>query len=251
VSVSGGGQTFSAGLISTGDRAFVNFQGTNYEVGQATMAQLQQAAASGGTSGTRSLKQFGVDPLNWIKDASKQGDANVAGVSTQHVSAGIDIAKLFTDLNKVVSRAGGAVGAARPQQLTPQVIDQIKKVVHDPKFDVYVGKSDNKIRRAALSLQFTVPQQAQASARGVTGGNVSLSVELARRSPRPRMPGRSRSSPSSSRDSEARSARRVASAARAAHRAAGRREPRAASRGRRAAAGSHRRRRSSSATRSA
>jgi hypothetical protein len=179
VSVSGGGQTFSAGLISTGTRAFVNFQGTNYEVGQATMAQFQQAAASGGAGGTRSLKQFGVDPLNWINGASKEGDANVAGVSTQHVSAGIDIAKLFNDLNKVVSRAGGAVGAARPQQLTPQVIDQIKKVVHDPKFDVYVGKSDSKIRRASLSLQFTVPQQAQATARGVTGGNVSLSVELA------------------------------------------------------------------------
>jgi hypothetical protein len=29
VNVSGGGQTFSGGLISTGDNAFVNFQGTN------------------------------------------------------------------------------------------------------------------------------------------------------------------------------------------------------------------------------
>jgi hypothetical protein len=179
VSVSGGGQTFSAGLISTGDRAFVNFQGTNYEVGQDTMAQLKQAAASSGTSGSRSLRQFGVDPLAWVKDASEEGDSNVAGVATKHVSAGIDVAKLFADLNKVVSKAGGAVGSARPQQLTPQVIDSIKKVVHDPKFDVYVGKDDDKIRRASVSLQFTVPQQVQASARGVKGGNVTLSVEFA------------------------------------------------------------------------
>src|SRR5204862_5650976 len=176
VSVSGGGQTFSAGLISTGSRAFVNFQGTNYEVGQATMAQLQQAAASGGAGGSRSLKQFGVDPLNWIKDASKEGDSNIAGVSTQHVSAGIDIAKLFADLNKVVARAGGAVGAARPQQLTPAVIDQIKSVIHDPKIDVYVGKQDGRIRRAALGLQFSLPQQAQALARGLKGGSMTISV---------------------------------------------------------------------------
>jgi hypothetical protein len=179
VSVSGGGQTFSAGAISTGDRAFVNFQGTNYEVSQSTMAQLKQAAASGGTGGSRSLKQFGIDPLSWIKDASQEGDADVAGVKTKHVSSGIDVGKLFTDLNKVVSKAGGAVGSARPQQLTPQVIDSIKKVVHDPHFDVYVGKDDDKIRRASLSLQFEVPQKDQASARGVKGGNVTLSVEFA------------------------------------------------------------------------
>jgi hypothetical protein len=179
VSVSGGGQTFSAGVISTGDRAFVNFQGTNYEVGQATMAQLKQAAASGGTGGSRSLKQFGVDPLSWVKDASEEGESDVAGVKTKHVSAGIDVGKLFADLNKVVSKAGGAVGSARPQQLTPQIIDSIKKVVHDPKFDAYVGKDDDKIRRVSVSLQFTVPQQAQASARGVKGGNVTLTVEFA------------------------------------------------------------------------
>ena len=179
VSVSGGGQTFSAGAISTGDRAFVNFQGTNYEVDQATMTQLKQAAASSGGGGSRSLKQFGVDPLSWVKDASEEGDADVAGVKTKHVSAGIDVERLFNDLNKVVAKAGGAVGSARPQQLTPEIIDQIKKVVHDPKFDVYVGKDDDKIRRAALSLQFTVPQQAQASARGVKGGNVTISVEFA------------------------------------------------------------------------
>lgn len=179
ISVSGGGQTFSAGLISTGDRGFVNFQGTNYEVGQTTMAQLQQAASSGGTSGSRSLKQFGVDPLAWVRDASEEGDSNVAGVTTKHVSAGIDVGRLFTDLNKIVSKAGGAVGSVRPQQLTPQVIDSIKKVVHDPKFDAYVGKKDGKLRRLALSLRFDVPERSQATLRGLKGGTVTLSVEFA------------------------------------------------------------------------
>jgi hypothetical protein len=179
VSVSGGGQTFSAGLISTGDRAFVNFQGTNYEVDSATMAQLKQAAASRGQSGKRSLKQFGVDPLSWVKDASEEGESNVAGVTTKHVSAGIDVGRLFGDLNKIVSKAGGAVGTARPQQLTPQVIDSIKKVVHDPRLDVFVGKADGKVRRMALNLRFDVPQAQQQNARGVKGGTVTISVEFA------------------------------------------------------------------------
>ena len=180
VSVSGGGQTFSAGLISTGQQAFVNFQGTNYQVDQSTMAQLKQASAQGAdTSGRKSLKQFGVDPIAWVKDPSVEGESDVAGVQTKHVTGGIDIGKLFKDLNTVVSKAGGAVGRVRPQQLTPQVIDQIEKVVHDPKLDVYVGKSDGKIRRFALSLDFTVPPSARALARGATGGNLTISIEFA------------------------------------------------------------------------
>ncbi|MEA2273743.1 MAG: hypothetical protein QOI98_2451, partial [Solirubrobacteraceae bacterium] len=179
VSVSGGGQTFSAGVISTGDKAFVNFQGTNYEVGAATMARLKQAAAQGNTGGSKSLKQFGVDPLAWVKDPSVDGESDVAGVTTKHVTTGIDVEKLFKDLNKVVAKAGGTVGQAAPAQLTPDVINSIKKVVQNPKLDVYVGKDDGKIRRFAVSLDFSVPENAQASARGIKGGNLTISVEFA------------------------------------------------------------------------
>lgn len=179
VSLSGGGQSFTAGLISTGNQAFVNFQGTNYKADDATVARLNSTAAARAPSGSQSLKSFGIDPVRWVKNASEEGDANVAGVSTTHVSAGIDVVKLFTDLNKVVARARGSVGAARPQQLSPQTIDQIEKIVHDPKLDVYVGKRDGKIRRFALNLNFDVPKQSQSSSRGASGGNLSLSVEFA------------------------------------------------------------------------
>jgi hypothetical protein len=179
VSISGGGQTFSIGLISDGDRGFVNFQGTNYEIDKSTMDQLKAASAQGGPSGSRSLKQFGIDPLAWAKDPSVEGESDVAGVQTKHVSAGIDIDKLFNDLNKVVAKAGGSVAAARPSQLTPAVIDQIKNVVHNPKFDVYVGKADGKIRRASVSMDFEVPKDAQAGLRGLKGGNLTISIEFA------------------------------------------------------------------------
>ena len=59
------------------------------------------------------------------------------------------------------------------------LIDQVKKVIHDPKVDVYVGKADGRIRRVALGLQFSIPQQAQALARGLKGGSMTISVEFA------------------------------------------------------------------------
>lgn len=179
VSISGIGQTFTAGLISTGDQAFVNYQGTNYQVSAATMARLKQAAASRNTNGSGSLKSFGIDPLSWVTNASEQGDSDIAGVTTTHVSGNVDVGKLFADLNKIVARARGSIGAVRPAQLTPQQIDKIKQIVQSPHVDVYVGKKDGRIRRVALSLQFTVPAQDQAAARGIKGGNLSLSAEFA------------------------------------------------------------------------
>lgn len=181
LSVSGGGQTFSAGVVTTGDDAFINFQGTNYEVGKAAVAKYNQQLAARNPQGN-SLKAFGIDPVNWVKDASKEGDSTVAGVNTQHVSAGVDVAKFFNDINKVLTKArtSGVPGTAAPQtQLTKEQIDQVEKVIKDPHFDAYIAKSDSKFRRVSVSMDFDVPESARASARGVTGGNVSLSVELA------------------------------------------------------------------------
>src|SRR5215213_4166968 len=41
-SFSGGGQSVSGALISTGDNAYVGFQGSNYEVGKQQVAQINQ-----------------------------------------------------------------------------------------------------------------------------------------------------------------------------------------------------------------
>jgi hypothetical protein len=180
LSLSGGGQTFSAGFITTGDNAFVNFQGTNYDVGAQAVAKLNQQLAQRNPTGRTSLKQFGIDPIDWVTNASDEGESTVAGVTTKHVSAGLDVSRLFNDLNKSITQARGAVpGAAPPAKLTQAQIDQIKNVVHDPKFDVYVGKADGKIRRVSLNLDFEVPKSSQSSTRGISGGNVSVSVEFA------------------------------------------------------------------------
>jgi hypothetical protein len=180
LSVSGGGQTFSAGVVTTGDNAFINFQGTNYEVGEAAVAKYNQQLAQRQPKG-KQLKAFGIDPVNWVKDASMEDDSTVAGVQTQHVSAGVDVEKFFNDINKLVNKAGasGVPGTAATAQLTKDQIDQVKKVIKDPKFDAYVGKSDDKLRRVAVSMDFDVPDEAQSSARGIKGGNVSVSVEFA------------------------------------------------------------------------
>jgi hypothetical protein len=175
--VSGGGQSFSGGIISTGDNAFVSFQGSNYEVGEEQVAQINQQLGS--QTQDKSLKDFGIDPQSWLTDPSTEGDEDVNGTSTTHVTAGVDVAKMLTDLNKTVEQAGGAMGQSAPQQITPEQIEQIKQVVKDPKIDVYVGKDDDTLRRLNVSIDFEIPEDQRAQFQGATGGNISFSLDLA------------------------------------------------------------------------
>jgi hypothetical protein len=177
-SFSGGGQAVSGALVSTGDNLFVGFQGSNYEVGKAQVAQINSQLGSQ-TQG-KTLKSFGIDPVNWITSAEDKGDENVNGVDTKHVQAGLDVSKMLNDLNKTIGQAGGAMGQATTQKLTPQQISQVKDVVKNPKFDVYVGKNDGILRRLNVSVDFSIPSSQKSQFQGATGGNITFSLDLSK-----------------------------------------------------------------------
>ncbi|MEA2497434.1 MAG: hypothetical protein QOJ29_5345 [Thermoleophilaceae bacterium] len=179
IAASAAGQNFSAGFISTGDNAWVGFQGQNYEVGKSAVAQINtQIAKAAGSNKKKGLSQFGVDARNWLTDAKDQGTEKVAGVDTNHVSAALDVGKFLDDLNKIIQKAGGSTGTSTPS-LTASQKKQIQDVVKNPRFDVYVGKSDNVIRRLSADISFQVPSDKQAQVGGLKSGTVSFSIEFA------------------------------------------------------------------------
>src|SRR4051795_1332406 len=96
IAASAAGQNFSAGFTSTGDNAWVGFQGQNYEVGRQAVArvnqQIKQAAAA---SHKKGLSQFGINPRDWVTNAQDEGTDKVAGVQTDHVSAALDVGKFL------------------------------------------------------------------------------------------------------------------------------------------------------------
>jgi hypothetical protein len=183
ITVQAQSQSFNANVTSTGKRAFVGFQGTDYEVSQETVAQLnQQLAASENEEGGRDLSDFGVTARDWVVDAEEEGDEDVAGVETTHVSGKLDVTKVLDDLNVVVAEAaklGGQVGQQAPPALTDEQQDQIEEVVDDPDFDAYVGKDDDKLRRLSADLDFSVPEESRDQVGGLEGGRISFSIEFA------------------------------------------------------------------------
>jgi hypothetical protein len=178
IAASAAGQNFSAGFISTGDNAWVGFQGQNYEVGKQAVAQInQQIKQAAGQNKNKGFSQFGIDPRNWLKDAKEEGGEKVAGTDTDHVSAALDVGKFLDDLNRVVEKAGGSTGTTA--KITPEQKKQIEEIVKSPRFDVYVGKDDNIIRRLSADLSFTVPSDKQAQVGGLKSGTLSFSIEFA------------------------------------------------------------------------
>ena len=175
VNVSGGGQTFSGGLISTGDNAFVAFQGNNYEVGKEVVQQYEQQLGQQ-QSANLSFKQYGVDPANWVTDAKTEGDEDVAGAQTTKVTGGLDVEKMLNDVNTIIEKAPGGGNA---QKLTPEQINQAKQVVKDPKFEAFVAKDDKTLRRLSATINFTIPESQRQQASGATGGNVKFSIQFA------------------------------------------------------------------------
>ena len=179
VNVSGGGQTFSGGLISTGDNAFVGFQGQNYEVGTDVVKQYEQQAGAQAGSGNLSFKQFGVDPANWVDDAKTEGDEDVAGAETTKVTGTLNVEKMLNDVNTLVEKAGPRTGQANAQKLTPEQINQATQAVKNPKFEAFVAKDDKTMRRLTASIDFAIPENQRQQASGASGGNVKFSIQFA------------------------------------------------------------------------
>ena len=181
IGTDGGGQTVTTGFLSTGDRAFVKFQDVYYEQPRAQVAQANRSIAR--NQGKRgSLQALGLDPRSWLAEAKDEGEEEIAGVTTRHVSGRLDVEAVMRNLNEFVRKSGdalgGATGQAPPQPLSEEDIRQVGEVVRDPVFHVYVGEDDDTIRRVAGKIEFDVPEANREALGGIQSGAIEFEVEL-------------------------------------------------------------------------
>lgn len=178
VGTGGGGQTITSGVLTTGDRVFLKFQDVYYEQPPAQVRKTNESIAK--RKGGQTLGELGLDPRSWIARAKDEGDAEVAGVDTNHISGTLDVAALMRNINKFVRRSASALGSDgdSTQALTEADIRELAKAVKDPSFDVYVGKRDSLIRRVSGRIEFEIPEADQEELDGLRGGTIKFSVEL-------------------------------------------------------------------------
>jgi hypothetical protein len=188
VSVSAAGQDFQAGGVSTGDKLFVSFRGTNYVVPDDLFnqfkRQLQAAQSESDRSERADLSALGIRPREWLREASDEGTEEVGGVDAVHIASGVDVGELLDDIDRLLKRAG-ELGLSRQQrQQLPEGIpqstkDQIVDAVDEAELDLFIGEDDKVLRKLDLRLKFDLPEDLRRQASGLDSGEIDFSYEVA------------------------------------------------------------------------
>jgi hypothetical protein len=182
-SFEGAGKTFKAGLTSTGDKAFVGFQGQEYAVSNQVFQQFkagyEQAQKQGSSQGRQSLATLGIDPQRWLKDPKNEGDAKVGDTDVIKITGGVDVPKLLDDVNRALenARSLGVQGSATlPEKLTDEQKRQAADAIKNLAVQIYTGKDDKTLRRMVINLDVKPPQNSSSS--GIESGSLALDFSL-------------------------------------------------------------------------
>lgn len=168
----------SADLTSTGDTAFVNFQGTDYELPQEVFNEFATAFAQAQEQTDASqqedqLSSIGIDPSNWLTDLSNDGTEDVDGTETIHISGQADVRVLVADLKKIIAQVPQAAEQVTPDQLSQ--FDQVADRIESADFDIYTGADDDVLRKLDASVQIDPPDTEGAASSVEVGFSVSFS----------------------------------------------------------------------------
>jgi hypothetical protein len=182
------GKSFSAGVTWTGDKGFVNLQGTEYALSGPIARQLeagyeQAAKSQKQANGGAALGALGIDFTKWLKDARNEGDAQVGDTATIKLTGTADVARVIDDVQRLAERAR-TLNLPRapqvPQKLTPQQRQEIVDAVKNFSIEVYTGKADRVLRRivVAADLMDTASKQTSHVALDVTLTKVGADQDI-------------------------------------------------------------------------
>ncbi len=180
-SFEGAGQNMKAGITSTGDKGFVNFQGTEYAVTDQVFQQFRagyeeaQKQSKNQNGDQRSLATLGIDPRRWLTDAKNEGEAKVGDTDTIKITGGVDVKKLLDDVNTALEKARslGVQGSNDlPEKLTEEQKQQAAEAIENLGVEIYTGKDDTTLRRMVVKMDV------QNSGGGGETGSLTLDFSL-------------------------------------------------------------------------
>jgi hypothetical protein len=177
----GAGQNLDAGLTSTGDKAFVTFQGTDYAVSDQVFQQIkagyEQAQKESADKGNQqSLATLGIDPRRWLTDAKNAGEAKVGDTDTIKITGGVDVEKLLDDVNTALDKARnlGVEGSdSLPEKLTDKQKQEAANAIKDLSVEIFTGKDDTTLRRMVVNMGVEADEGGEK-----TSGTLGLDFQL-------------------------------------------------------------------------
>ena len=173
---------FDGGLVLLPNTAFVNYQGTEYEVDPTTFAFVESALAQAqreggaetGADGVAACQEeFGtLKVADFLENGTNEGSADVGGTSTTKVSGDLDVSAAIDSVLEVVESQAcrsqlAAAGPLPSKAEVDKAKSQVGDAVKSAHVDVYVG-DDDIVRQISAQLQLE-PQN---------GGSGPKSIEI-------------------------------------------------------------------------
>ena len=166
------------GFTLLGDKAYVAYEGTEYEVDSSTFnfvkSMLKQQGGEQGQSSEIAACQEAVSELelsDFVENLKSDGSAQVGGTSTTKVSGDLDASSAIEAFSKLIedptcseqlSAAGPLPSAAELDRAKSTVRDSLKSA----HVDLYVG-DDHIVRRITAQATIEPPKSSKAGAKRV------------------------------------------------------------------------------------
>jgi len=168
-------------MVLVGGDGFIQLGTTGYKLPEPITAQIEAPAAALDNGLAKTAGMFFIRPDRWQKNGRIVGVESVAGVESEHATAGIRSVRFFEDAARLVRlltlvRVTEAVGL--PQEITPQQRAALARSVKSAKGDVWLGKEDHVLRKAQLSGKLVVARKDRAILGGMTSATLEAQVNV-------------------------------------------------------------------------
>jgi hypothetical protein len=166
-SLGGKAVDFEGGIVLLPNSAYVNYEGTEYEVDPTTFSFVESAlkraqregGAQSGSAGVAACQEEAgkLKVADFIEGAANEGGADVGGTPTTKVSGDLDLSGAIDAVLEVAESPAcqaqlAAAGPLPSQSEIDKAKSQVESAVKTAHVDVYVG-DDDIVRRIAAQLQ--------------------------------------------------------------------------------------------------
>ncbi|HEY6729961.1 MAG TPA: hypothetical protein VI039_02935 [Solirubrobacterales bacterium] len=158
---------FEGGLTVLTDRAFVNYEGSDYEVDPTTYgflkAAFEQTQQQGGEEDITACQKAaeGIKFSQFAETLTDEGEVDVEGTATTKVSGDLNVGGAIDALIKLTEdpACSSQLEAAGPLPLNEleEAKGELSKAIEKAHIDLYVGE-DNIIRKVAAELTIAPPE---------------------------------------------------------------------------------------------
>ena len=161
---------FEGGITLLSDRAYVNYEGTEYEVDPTTFGfvkssfeQAQDQGSEGNSADVTACQEAatGLKVANFVDNLENEGSADVDGTGTTKISGDLDTGAAIDAIIKLAENPACSkqLEAAGPLPITEleQAKDELTQAVEKAHVEVYVG-DDDIIRKIAAKATIEPPE---------------------------------------------------------------------------------------------